>query len=99
MLLEYCAYASLNVKTVDISGRIIINGGIGKMEKHIKIICEQNSYTDIECPACHQQIKIKTEDFLKHKNIYQGTCKKCDNKFTYDTSKLFKEFEAFKKFC
>ena len=35
------------------------------MEKHIKIICEQNSYTDIECPACHQQIKIKDRRLFK----------------------------------
>lgn len=69
------------------------------MEKHIKIFCAQNPNTDIECPACHQQIKIKTEEFLKERNTFQGTCEKCGNEFTYDTSNLFKELETFKKFC
>lgn len=69
------------------------------MEKHIKIFCEQNPNTDIECPACHQQIKIKTEDFLKERDTFHGICKKCGNEFTYDTSNLFKELEIFKKFC
>lgn len=69
------------------------------MEKHIKIFCNQNTNTDIECPACHKQIKIKTIDFLNTKNKYYGKCPKRDNDFEYDTSQLLKELEAFKQFC
>ena len=69
------------------------------MEKHIKIFCDQNPNTDIECPACHKQIRVKTIDFLKTKNKYCGKCPKCDNDFEYDTSQLFKELEVFKRFC
>lgn len=69
------------------------------MEKHIQIFCDQNPNTEIECPVCHQIIKIKTTDFLKHPNLFQGTCEKCGNEFAYNTTKLFKELEWLKKFC
>ena len=44
------------------------------MEKHIKIFCEQNPNIEIECPACHRQIKIKTTEFLQTKYQYIGKC-------------------------
>lgn len=69
------------------------------MEKHIKIFCDQNPTTDIECPACHKQIKIKTTDFLETKNKYCGKCPECGNDFEYDTAQMFKALESLKKFC
>lgn len=69
------------------------------MEKHIAKFCEQNPDMEIKCPACNKKLKIKTKDFLKTKNAYKSICKYCNNSFTYDTSKMFKELEIFKKLC
>lgn len=68
------------------------------MEKHIKIICEQNPEMEIECPKCHKKYKIKTLDYMKIENKHVGTCKICGTKTTHDTTKLFKKLKLFKKF-